>query len=63
LFIRNAVTISLPEQLAPFGLKSETIGLRTYISVNQTLTRQQRDLLHELGYNDFVRSPGQRKPS
>ena len=63
LFIRNAVTISLPEQLAPFGLKSETIGLRTYISVNQTLTRQQRDLLHELGYNDYVRSPGQRKPS
>jgi hypothetical protein len=63
LFIRNAVTINLPEQLAPFGLKVETIGLRTYISVSETLTRQQRDLLHELGYNDYVRSPRQRKPS
>lgn len=63
LFIRNAVTINLQEQLAPFGLKVETIGLRTYITVSETLTRQQRDLLHELGYNDYVRSPRQRKPS
>lgn len=63
LFIRNAVTINLQEQLAPFGLKVETVGLRTYISVSETLTRQQRDLLHELGYNDYVRSLRQRKPS
>lgn len=63
LFIRNAVTINLQEQLAPFGLRVETIGLRTHISVSETLTRQQRDLLHELGYNDYVRSPRQRKPS
>jgi len=63
LFIRNAVTINLREQLAPFGLKVETTGLRTYISVSETLTRQQRDLLHELGYNDYVRAPRQRKPS
>lgn len=63
LFIRNAVTINLREQLAPFGLKVETIGLRTYISASETLTRQQRDLLHELGYNDYVRSPRQRKSS
>jgi len=63
LFIRNVVTINLQEQLAHFGLKVETIGLRTYISVSETLNRQQRDLLHELGYNDHVRSPRQRKPS
>jgi len=51
------------EQLAPFGLRVETFGLRTRIGVSESLTRQQRDLLHDLGYNDYVRSPGQRKPS
>jgi hypothetical protein len=63
LFIRQAVVINLPELLAPFGLRVETFGLRTRISVTESLTRQQRDLLHDLGYNDYVRSPGQRKPS
>jgi hypothetical protein len=63
VFVRNAVAINLPEQLAPFGLKVERLGLRTYITVSESLSRQQRDLLHELGYNDYVRSPGQRKPS
>jgi hypothetical protein len=62
LFIRDAVAIDLQEQLAPFGLRVETIGLRTRISVSEALTRQQRDLLHELGYNDYVRAPRQRKP-
>ena len=63
LFIRDAVTINLQEELAPFGLRVETFGLRTRISVSDALTRQQRDLLHELGYNDYVRAPKQRKPS
>ena len=63
LFIRDAVGINLPEQLAPFGLRVETFGLRTRISVSEVLTRQQRDLLHELGYNDYVRAPRQQKPS
>lgn len=63
LFIRDAVAINLQEELAPFGLRVETFGLRTRISVSEALTRQQRDLLHELGYNDYVRAPRQRKPS
>ena len=63
LFIRNPVAINLAEQLAPFGLRVETFGLRTRISVSEVLTRQQRDLLHELGYNDYVRAPRPRKPS
>ena len=62
-FVSNAVAINLAEQLAPFGLRVETFGLRTRISVSEALTRQQRDLLHDLGYNDYVRSPRQRKPS
>jgi predicted metalloprotease with PDZ domain len=62
-FISNAAAINLTEQLAPFGLQVETFGLRTRISVREALTRQQRDLLHDLGYNDYVRSPRQRKQS
>jgi predicted metalloprotease with PDZ domain len=61
--VSNATAINLPERLAPFGLHVETLGLRTRISVNESLTRQQRDLLHDLGYNDSVRSPNHRKPS
>jgi hypothetical protein len=62
-FINNAAAINLAELLAPFGLHAETVGLRTRISVSESLTRQQRDLLHDLGYNDYVRSPNHRKPS
>jgi predicted metalloprotease with PDZ domain len=62
-FVSSAAAINLAAQVAPFGLRVETFGLRTRISVNESLTRQQRDLLHDLGYNDYVRSPGQRKRS
>jgi predicted metalloprotease with PDZ domain len=62
-FVSNPATINLAEQLAPFGLRVETFGLRTRIDVSESLTHQQRDLLHDLGYNDYVRSPGQRKRS
>jgi predicted metalloprotease with PDZ domain len=61
--IANPASINLAERLAPFGLRVETFGLRTRINVSESLTRQQRDLLHDLGYNDYVRSPKQRKPS
>jgi predicted metalloprotease with PDZ domain len=56
-FIRNAVTINLASELAPFGLEVGTLGLRTRITVSDKLNKQQRDLLRELGYNDAVRSP------
>jgi predicted metalloprotease with PDZ domain len=62
-FIVNPASINLAERLAPFGLRVETFGLRTRINVSESLTRQQRDLLHDLGYNDYVRSPRQKKPS
>jgi hypothetical protein len=61
--IANPAAINLAEKLAPFGLRVETLGLRTRIDVSDSLTRQQRDLLHDLGYNDYVRSPSKRKPS
>ncbi len=62
-FVSSATAINLPERLAPFGLRVETFGLRTRINVSESLTRQQRDLLHDLGYNDSVRAPNHRKPS
>ncbi|HMJ26628.1 MAG TPA: hypothetical protein VK475_12395, partial [Pyrinomonadaceae bacterium] len=61
--ITNPAAINLAERLAPFGLQVETLGLRTRINVSESLTRQQRDLLHDLGYNDYVRSPSKGKPS
>jgi predicted metalloprotease with PDZ domain len=60
-FVSRPASINLAAELAPFGLSVETFGLRTRISAAGSLTRQQRDLLHDLGYNDYVRSPGQRK--
>ena len=60
-FIRRAAAIDLSSELATFGLRVERLGLRTRISVSETLTRRQRDLLRELGYNDYARSPIPRK--
>jgi len=54
-FIRNPVVINLQAELAPFGLRAEKFGSRTSISVSEQLTKRQRDLLRELGYNDYVR--------
>ena len=51
-YVRNTASINLASELAPFGLKVEILGLRTHISVSDNLTRQQRDLLRDLGYND-----------
>ena len=60
-FIRRAAAIGLSSELATFGLRVERLGLRTRISVSETLTRRQRDLLRELGYNDYGRAPIPRK--
>jgi len=56
-FIRNPVSINLSAELAPFGLRTENVGLRTRITVNEKLSKQQRDLLRQLGYNDATRGP------
>ena len=55
MFIQNPVVINLQSELAPFGLRAEKFGSRTSISVSEQLTKRQRDLLRELGYNDYVR--------
>ena len=60
-FIRDPVTISLASELAPFGFQVETFGLRTRLSIGEQLSKPQRDLLRELGYNDSARSSTQKK--
>ena len=55
MFIRNPVVINLQAELAPFGLRAEKFASRTSINVSEQLTKRQRDLLRELGYNDYVR--------
>jgi M61 glycyl aminopeptidase len=54
-FVIQPAKIDLARELVPYGLKVETFGLRTRISVSEDLTKQQRDLLRQLGYNDFTR--------
>ena len=60
-FIRDPVTVSLASELAQFGFQVETFGLRTRLSVSEQLSKPQRDLLRELGYNDSARSSTQKK--
>ena len=54
-FVTQPAKIDLRQELAPFGLQVETFGLRTRISVSEEPTKQQRDLLRRLGYNDVTR--------
>lgn len=60
-FVRQPATIDLLVELAPFGLQVERVGLRTRITIAESLTDRQRDLLRKLGYNDSVRSSTPRK--
>lgn len=54
-FISEPVTINLDAELSQYGLRVEKFGLRTRITVGEGITKRQRDLLRELGYNDYVR--------
>ncbi|HKP36830.1 MAG TPA: hypothetical protein VJT71_08220 [Pyrinomonadaceae bacterium] len=50
--ISGPYTIDLQKELAPYGLRVEKFGFRTRIVPNEKLTKPQRDLLRELGYNE-----------
>jgi hypothetical protein len=54
-FVTQPAKFDLRQELDPLGLKVETFGLRTRINVSEDLTKQQRDLLRQLGYNDVTR--------
>ncbi len=50
-FITAPVSIDLKNELTPFGLRVEKM-VRTHISVSEDVTKRQRDLLKQLGYNE-----------
>ena len=50
-FITAPVSIDLKKELAPFGLRVEKL-VRTHISVSDDVSKRQRDLLKQLGYNE-----------
>jgi predicted metalloprotease with PDZ domain len=49
--INDARAIDLPKELAPYGLSVEKVGLSTRVAAAERLTKRQRELLRELGYN------------
>ena len=53
--IRTPAAITLSMWLTRFGLRVETFGMRTRITVGESLNREQRDLLRRLGYNSETR--------
>lgn len=52
LHVESPIEISLGAALAPFGLRAEAWGSRTRVSVSDSQSREQRDLLRKLGYNE-----------
>jgi len=56
-FIRHPVSVNLASELAPFGLTVDASAFRTQISVNPKPSKEQRDLLRELGYNAATHAP------
>ena len=54
-FVGRPARINLSEAFKNSGLVADSFGVRSRISVGETLTRQQRDLLRDLGYNDSGR--------
>jgi predicted metalloprotease with PDZ domain len=51
-YVEDAGEIELQSAVAPFGLRVETFGARTRLSVAESLSGSQRDLLRKFGYNE-----------
>jgi predicted metalloprotease with PDZ domain len=51
-YVEDAGEIELQSAVAPFGLRAETFGARTRLSVAESLSGSQRDLLRKFGYNE-----------
>jgi predicted metalloprotease with PDZ domain len=50
-YVESASAVELATAIAPFGLRVESGGVRTHLSVADSLKREQRDLLRKFGYN------------
>lgn len=59
-YIESPATIDLKSALANYGLQLLAGGVRTHVEVAASLSREQRDLLRQLGYNEKVERRGAR---
>jgi hypothetical protein len=50
-YIESAHRLDLMAALDAYGLRLERAGTRTRITVSNSLSRTQRDLLRQMGYN------------
>jgi predicted metalloprotease with PDZ domain len=58
-YIESASAVELTQAIAPFGLRIERpAGFRTHVSVADSLSRSQRDLLRKFGYNNEPQRAG-----
>jgi predicted metalloprotease with PDZ domain len=58
-YIESASAVELAQAVAPFGLRVEQHeGFRTHVSVADSLSRSQRDLLRKFGYNNEPQRAG-----
>jgi predicted metalloprotease with PDZ domain len=55
-YVRGSEALDLASVVEPFGLRVETSGARTRLVVSPMLSRQQRELLRKLGYNETRRA-------
>jgi predicted metalloprotease with PDZ domain len=53
-YIESPTAIDLKSTLPPYGLQLFPGGGRTHVQLADSLSRQQRDLLRQLGYNEKV---------
>lgn len=53
-YIESPAQIDLKSALSAYGLQLVPSGARTHIQVSDSLKREQRDLLRQLGYNERV---------
>ena len=53
-YIESPAGIDLKSVLSVYGLQLLPGGVRTHVQIADSLSREQRDLLHQLGYNEKV---------
>ncbi|HKS27396.1 MAG TPA: hypothetical protein VJS44_06230 [Pyrinomonadaceae bacterium] len=53
-YIESPASIDLKSAVAAYGLQLLPGGVRTHVQVSDSLSREQRDLLRQLGYNERV---------
>lgn len=51
-YVQGNSPLDLRAALAPFGLQTSSVGARTLVTVSDSLSKSQRDLLRKLGYNE-----------